>query len=123
MEIRSRLMLRTSQNNPSSGRLMFRLFVAGMVAASSVLSWSPLPAADPVKEPAKEATAAPRPSGTATPVAAKPITAQDLAGEQRQIAEKFKRFEQVIKLLAQFSDDADQDQARLLRQVFAESQS
>jgi len=47
----------------------------------------------------------------------------DLESEQRKVAEKFKRFEQVIKLLAQFSDEANEDQARLLRQVFAESQS
>lgn len=54
------------------------------------------------------------------PVRSKP---EELMQEQAQIAEKFKRFEQVVKLLAQFSDETNRDQARLLRQVFEESQS
>lgn len=62
--------------------------------------------------------AAPPAAAPATP--AKP---EELTLEQAQIAEKFKRFEQVVKLLAQFSDETNQDQARLLRQVFAESQA
>jgi hypothetical protein len=57
---------------------------------------------------------------TKSPSAAVP---PNLAEDQRRVAEKFKRFEQVVKLLAQFSDEADQDQARLLRQVFAEAQA
>lgn len=62
---------------------------------------------------------------TPPPVAAEaaPIKPEELSLEQAQIAEKFKRFEQVVKLLAQFSDETNQDQARLLRQVFAESQT
>lgn len=58
----------------------------------------------------------------AAPVAS-PAKPEVLTLEQAQIAEKFKRFEQVVKLLAQFSDETNQDQARLLRQVFAESQA
>ncbi|MGC3969100.1 MAG: hypothetical protein QM775_17575 [Pirellulales bacterium] len=65
-----------------------------------------------------------QPPGAVQPAAsASAATPAGLADEQRRVAEKFKRFEQVIKLLAQFSDEADQDQSRLLRQVFAESQA
>jgi hypothetical protein len=78
------------------------LMTAGLVAEAAP------PQAPGVGEPAK------------SPSAAAPA---NLADEQRRVAEKFKRFEQVIKLLAQFSDEADQDQARLLRQVFAEAQA
>lgn len=69
---------------------------------------------------AGDAPAAPN-AATAAPQG--PKNAAELALEQRRIAEKFKRFEQVIKLLAQFSDEGGEDQVRLLRQVFAESQS
>lgn len=78
------------------------LMTAGLVAEAAP------PQAPGVGEPAK------------SPSAAAPA---NLAEDQRRVAEKFKRFEQVIKLLAQFSDEADQDQARLLRQVFAEAQA
>ncbi|MBA4017341.1 MAG: hypothetical protein C0483_09220 [Pirellula sp.] len=61
-------------------------------------------------------------AGKAKAAGSSAATPAGLAEEQRRVAEKFKRFEQVIKLLAQFSDEADQDQAKLLRQVFAESQ-
>ncbi len=61
-------------------------------------------------------------AATSDKPAAAAATPESLVEEQRRVAEKFKRFEQVIKLLAQFSDEADQDQAKLLRQVFAESQ-
>ncbi|MGC3966517.1 MAG: hypothetical protein QM775_03860 [Pirellulales bacterium] len=71
-------------------------------------TWSAPPAAHGAAQPAASASAA---------------TPAGLADEQRRVAEKFKRFEQVIKLLAQFSDEADQDQSRLLRQVFAEAQA
>src|SRR5262245_3100683 len=64
------------------------------------------------------------PAGSTAPASeAKSLTAEELAAEQLRIAEKFKRFEQVIKLLAQFSDEGSAEQARLLRQVFAESQT
>jgi len=65
------------------------------------------------------------PPGADQPAAepAGPPKPAELSQQQAQIAEKFKRFEQVVKLLAQFSDETNGDQARLLRQVFAESQS
>ena len=69
-----------------------------------------------------EAPGTATPGNAATAKGSSAATPASLAEEQRRVAEKFKRFEQVIKLLAQFSDEADQDQAKLLRQVFAESQ-
>lgn len=78
----------------------------------SVVTFAAAPEAAETATPGNAAAA--KGSSTATPAS--------LAEEQRRVAEKFKRFEQVIKLLAQFSDEADQDQAKLLRQVFAESQ-
>lgn len=103
----------------NAGRRIARVFVVGLTSLSLVGLPLAAPAADTT--PAKEAA----PAEQAAPKAAKPkvLSAKELSDQQRQIAEKFKRFEQVIKLLAQFSDEADQDQARLLRQVFAESQS
>jgi hypothetical protein len=104
----------------NAGRRIARVFVVGLTSLALVGLPLAAPAADttPPKDvlPANEAA----PKATAKP---KVLTSKELSDQQRQVAEKFKRFEQVIKLLAQFSDEADQDQARLLRQVFAESQS
>jgi len=109
-------MFRNSQVGRSSSRATASVLVAFGLIAASFFSESPthLRAAEPVAK-SDEAAAKVAPK--------KGATIEELAAEQRQIADKFKRFEQVIKLLAQFSDEADQDQARLLRQVFAESQS
>ena len=109
-----------------SGRSETGLRTAGFVAAWVMTAcWiaggSAAPACAQDKPAAGEA--APATAGTATPATATPGTAAELAADQRRVAEKFRRFEQVIKLLAQFSDEGDEDQVRLLRQVFAEAQS
>jgi len=98
----------------NAGRRIGTVFVVGLTSLALV----GLPLAAPAADTPTAKEAAPK-------VVAKPkvLTSKELSDQQRQVAEKFKRFEQVIKLLAQFSDEADQDQARLLRQVFAESQS
>lgn len=133
-------MMRTSQHGLCAGRFSARMFIVLGLMVVSIAGWStthsfgqenpkqpveatkPKAAAEPV-EAAKPADGA-KPADTAKPAEPpKPVSDQELADEQRLIADKFKRFEQVVKLLAQFSDDADQEQARLLRQVFAESQS
>jgi len=103
----------------NAGRRIARVFVVGLTSLALVGLPLAAPAADTA--PSKEAAA----TEAAPKAAAKPkvLTSKELSDQQRQVAEKFKRFEQVIKLLAQFSDEADQDQARLVRQVFAESQS
>lgn len=105
--------------------LLMAGFVGGRPAARSFgqeAPTKPAEAATPAAA-AKPAEAAKTDAAVKPDAAAKPVTAVELAAEQRLIADKFKRFEQVVKLLAQFSDEADQEQARLLRQVFAESQS
>lgn len=109
-------MFRKSQIGRSSSRATACVLVAlGLIATPlAIESPTSLRAAEPAAKPV-EAAAKADPK--------KSVGIEELAAEQRQIADKFKRFEQVIKLLAQFSDEADQDQARLLRQVFAESQS
>ena len=91
---------------------MRRYYVVGLLAFAAACRSTVAFAAPP------EAPGA----ATSDKPAAAAATPESLAEEQRRVAEKFKRFEQVIKLLAQFSDEADQDQAKLLRQVFAESQ-
>lgn len=91
---------------------MRRYYVVGLLAFAAACR-STVAFAAPPEAPGAAA------SGKPAAAAAAP---ESLAEEQRRVAEKFKRFEQVIKLLAQFSDEADQDQAKLLRQVFAESQ-
>lgn len=63
------------------------------------------------------------PDAATAPAAAPRAKPEELSLEQAQIAEKFKRFEQVVKLLAQFSDETSGEQARLLRQVFEEAQT
>jgi hypothetical protein len=83
----------------------------------------------PASAGAQDAPAAGKAPEAATaptaPISAKaaPKTAAVLADDQLKVAEEFRRFEQVIKLLSQFPDEADEDQVRLLRQVFAEAQS
>lgn len=94
---------------------MFKHFAVALLALATCGS-TVVVAAPP---DAAGASAAGKPASAAGSSA---VTPENLAEEQRRVAEKFKRFEQVIKLLAQFSDEADQDQAKLLRQVFAESQ-
>ena len=91
---------------------MRRYYIVGLLTFASACR-STVAFAAPPEAPGTAASGKP---------AAAAATPDSLAEEQRRVAEKFKRFEQVIKLLAQFSDEADQDQAKLLRQVFAESQ-
>lgn len=95
---------------------MRKIFGAGWIAVAAMLAATVAVAAPP------EAPGTATPGNPATDKGQSAATPESLAEEQRRVAEKFKRFEQVIKLLAQFSDEADQDQAKLLRQVFAESQ-
>lgn len=105
-----------------------RIIVAGRAALLAAAAYLAIGVA-PVFAQAPAGQAAPaQPAGAAQPAAQQPAAAaavkpEELSLEQAQIAEKFKRFEQVVKLLAQFSDDTDGEQARLLRQVFAESKS
>jgi hypothetical protein len=99
-----------------------------LIAASAIAGRAPFalgqqaePKLAPAAGPTADASAANGPAASAAP--APPRTAEELAADQRRVAEKFRRFEQVIKLLAQFSDEGDEDQVRLLRQVYAEAQS
>ena len=101
--------------------LLGATIIVGSPLASSSFGQAPAPAAPAPATPAPAAAKDAAESKEAVPAAAaKP---EELSLEQAQIAEKFKRFEQVVKLLAQFSDETNGDQARLLRQVFAESRS
>ena len=101
---------------PKLTRFFLRYAVAPSCAAAVLLmSAGACRSAGAAPVPAAAESEPPAPQGSRTPA--------ELALEQRRVAEKFRRFEQVIKLLAQFSDEGGEDQARLLRQVFAESQS
>src|SRR5262245_2218242 len=96
----------------------------GRILAIGLILWAGFLVAPPARAQAPAAPSAAAQPEAAQPAAAAPaVKPEELSLEQAQIAEKFKRFEQVVKLLAQFSDETDADQARLLRQVFAESKS